>query len=113
MQLPTPLDCMSRTPRAPAEVCAGEEPDAFLLGGQRNGLDFRVVQGAVDEHPVPGVRDVGELGHAKFAQHPVDLVRPGRARLRLAALLAGIRLFGWSHVNLFPVPNSSVGGGQA
>ena len=63
---------------------AGEQADPFLLGGERNGMDRRVREGEVDEHPVARVRDVGELRYVELPQDAVDIFRPGRIRLRLA-----------------------------
>ena len=94
MQLPTPARLHEQHPARAAEVRAREQADAFLLGGKRDGVDSGVVQGAVDELLVAGVGDVGELGDVEIAQHPVDLVGPGRTGPGLAALLGCIPPFG-------------------
>ncbi len=43
MQLPTPLDCISSAARCAAKRGAGDEADAFLLGGQHHVGDVRIV----------------------------------------------------------------------
>ena len=81
MQLPTPLDCISRTRARAAEIGAGDERDAFLLGGQGNRMDLGVGERAVDENAVPGVGHVGDLGNAMAAQQVVEIMLPARAHL--------------------------------
>ena len=82
-----------------AEVRAREQADPFFLGGEGDGVDVRVRKRPVDEHLVAGVGDVGDLRHVELAKHLVDLVRPGCAGLRLAALHTGDFPFSLSHCN--------------
>ncbi len=60
MQLPTPLDCISSTAARAAEIGAGGERHAFLLGGERDRAHAGVGERTVDQHGVAGVRHVGE-----------------------------------------------------
>jgi hypothetical protein len=55
MQLPTPLLCIMRTPRAP-HVGIGQRP--------------------VDQDAMPGIGHVGELGDVVLAQQIIHLILP-------------------------------------
>ena len=68
-----------------AEIGAGEQRHALLLGGQRHGVDIGIGERAVDQDAVARVRHVGELRDLVLAQEVVDLVLP--ARFRAASLL--------------------------
>ena len=59
-----------------AKVGTGKHGDAFLFGGESNGVHIRVGQRAIDERPVSGVRNIGELRDVVFTQQIIELVRP-------------------------------------
>ena len=59
-----------------AEIGAGQQRHALLLCGQGDGVDAGVGQRPVDQDPVPGIGDVGELRDVVAAQQVVDLVLP-------------------------------------
>src|SRR5215469_7338456 len=70
MQLPTPLDCISSTARA-AQIGAGDQRHALLLGGQRDRMNVGIGERAVDQDRMPGIRHIGDLRDAVLAQQVV------------------------------------------
>jgi hypothetical protein len=63
-----------------AEIGAGEQRHPFLLGGQRYRAGLRVGERAVDQHPVAGIRHIGELGDVVAAQQIIERILPARRR---------------------------------
>lgn len=59
-----------------AQMGAREHGNPFFLGCQGHGMDIRVCEGTVDQHFVPGVRDVGKLGDIPFAQDTINFFTP-------------------------------------
>ena len=60
----------------PAQVCAGQQRDAFLLGGERHSHDLRIGESPPDHCAVTGVRHVGEQTDVHRPQLVVEDLRP-------------------------------------
>src|SRR6266851_1527317 len=60
----------------PTEPGAGEERDAFLLGGEADGADDIVFAAEIDQPGVAGIRDIGDLPYVDRAKYPKNVVRP-------------------------------------
>jgi hypothetical protein len=73
LQFPVPLDCISKTPRAPPEIGPGEQRDA-LLSRQCHRMNLWVGQRAVDQRLMAGIRNIGELGDIVPAQQRIERV---------------------------------------
>src|SRR5256885_12630271 len=88
MQLPVPLDCIKRTPRAPPRSAPAKRHTLFLCG-QRDRLRAGIGERAVDQDAVAGIRHIGELRDVVAAQQVVELVLPAR---RAAVVIGHLRL---------------------
>src|SRR6266851_2627247 len=60
----------------PTEPGAGEERDAFLLGGEADRTDDVVFAAEIDQPGVAGIRDIGDLPYVDRAKYPKNVVRP-------------------------------------
>jgi len=65
-----------------AEIRAGDERNALLLRGQRNGVDVRVGKRPVDENAVTGIGNVGNLRDAVSTQQIIKIMLPNCCRRR-------------------------------
>ena len=82
MQLPAPLYCINKTPRAPprSAPAISATPSSSVVSATE--LHARIGQRAVDQDAVPGIRHIGELGDVVAAQQLVKLVRPAPGIIR-------------------------------
>jgi hypothetical protein len=78
----------------PAQPSSGQNGDPFLLGGQRDGPDRRIVPAKLDQGLVAGIRHIGHLAEAGAAEEAMDLRRPG-----LGGQIA-LRQIGHGHLGL-------------
>jgi len=60
-----------------AERGAGDEADAFLLGGQHHVGDGVIGLTQLDQPAMAGIRHIADLANADAAEMAVDRVRPG------------------------------------
>ena len=74
MQLPTPLRCISRTPRAPprSAPASSATPSSSVVSATE--CTSGIGQRAVDQDAMPGIRHIGELRDVVAAQQIVELV---------------------------------------
>ena len=75
MQLPTPLLCNNKTPRA-SEIGTSQQGNILLLRRQGHRMHLRVRQGEVDEAAMSGIGHVGKLHDLVLARQIVDVVLP-------------------------------------
>ena len=64
----------------PAEPGAGDEPDAFLLGGQHDVMDVGILDAQLDQAAVAGIGHIADLADADPAELRIDRVRPAERR---------------------------------
>ncbi len=89
MQLPVPLRLHQQDAARAAEIGAGEQRHALLLGGQRDRSGAGIGERAVDQDAVAGIGHIGELRDVVPAQEIVELVLPS-SRRAVALIHAGI-----------------------
>ena len=78
MQLPTPLDCISKRRALAAEPCTCRQRYPLLLRGQHHITDFIVGAAPVDQTRVTGIRHIADLANAGMFEYFEKLVRPLR-----------------------------------